>query len=141
MLRFEKAAVPKTRAHKVYQSLGGSDKTCENPDVNFPQQLAEGAGAGRSQAFLLTRRVHPKRSASRGHWGVGSHCLQSTKWKGKRDVHNNKPCPCCRGASVVRCPKYIYTHIIQNPFIKQSLDQVRRLAPVENTSKVNKTFL
>lgn len=66
MLRFEKAAVPKTRAHKVYQSLGGSDKTCENPDVNFPQQLAEGAGAGRSQAFLLTRRVHPKRSASRG---------------------------------------------------------------------------
>lgn len=96
---FEKAAVPKTRAHKVYRSLGGSDKkTCENPDVNFPQQLAEGAGAGRTQAFLLTRLEHPKLiSTSQGLWGAGSPRLQGTKGKGTKDVQNNKQCPCCRG--------------------------------------------
>lgn len=93
MLTFEKAAVPKTRAHKVYQSLGGSAKTCENPDVNFPQQLAEGAGAGRSQAFLLTRLVRPGRSASKGLWGVWSPRLQSTQWKGRKMCNTTSRAP------------------------------------------------
>lgn len=104
---FEKAAIPRTRAHKVYRSLGGSDKkTCENPDVNFPQQLAEGAGAGRTQAFLLTRLEHPKLiGTSQGLWGAGSPAFRVPRGRERKMCRTTSRAPVAEVSKV-----YLHTH-------------------------------
>lgn len=67
--------------------------------------------------------MHPKLAPlgdprPRGNEEFGPTAFRIPSGRGEKIVQNNKPCPYWKGASVVRCPKYIYTYMYRKSVYK-----------------------